>query len=312
MSDEDNWTRNALRDIALEGVKERRRARRWGIFFKLLLVGYIGSMSVLAFLPGGGLSTETITAPHAGVVRLEGPIMANSPASADKILEAIENALSASGAKGVILEINSPGGSPVQSGQIYRGIDALQEQYPNKAIIAVGQDAIASGAYYSAAAAEEIFVDPASLVGSIGVISRGFGFTEALSRLGVERRVYSAGEDKAGLDPFMPEDPEAIENLQLMLGEIQNQFISAVRQGRGERLNEQQANLFSGRTWTGQQAVDLGLADGFGDTKAVARLRFGTEEIVDYTAPRPLLDRLVERVGVSLRQGLFYSGFMAN
>ncbi|MBS3785589.1 MAG: S49 family peptidase, partial [Gammaproteobacteria bacterium] len=251
MSDEENWTRNALRDIALEGVKERRRARRWGIFFKLLLVGYIGGMSVLAFLPGGGLSTETITAPHAGVVRLEGPIMADSPASADKILEAVENALSTTGVTGVILEINSPGGSPVQSGQIFRGINALQEQYPNKAIVTAGQDIIASGAYYSAAATEEIFVDPASLVGSIGVISRGFGFTEALSRLGVERRVYSAGADKAGLDPFMPEDPKAVEDLEVMLSEIQDQFISAVRQGRGERLNEQETDLFSGRTWTG-------------------------------------------------------------
>ncbi|MRH77286.1 S49 family peptidase [Spiribacter sp. C176] len=312
MSDEDNWTRNTLRDIALEGVKERRRARRWGIFFKLLLVGYIGGMSILAFLPSGVLTTETATGPHAGVVRLEGPIMADSPASATNILGAIETALSVNATRGVILEINSPGGSPVQSGQIFRGINALQEQYPNKPIITVGQDIMASGAYYSAAATEEIFVDPASLVGSIGVISRGFGFTEALSRLGVERRVYSAGDEKAGLDPFMPEDPEAIEDLQTMLNEIQQQFVSAVRQGRGNRLNEQQDDLFSGRTWTGEQAVDLGLADGFGDTKAVAQMRFDTEEMVDYTTPRPLLDQLVERIGVSLRHGLFSSSFMAN
>lgn len=302
---DDNWSRETLRDIALEGIKERRRARRWGIFFKLLVVVYIAGMSVVAFLPNGLFAGDTVSEPHAGVVRLEGRIMANSPASASKILEGIESALSAKHSRGVILQINSPGGSPVQSGQIYRGINALQAEFPDKPIVAVAQDVMASGAYYVAAATAEISVDPASLVGSIGVITRGFGFTEALDRLGIERRVYRSGEQKSGLDPFLPEDPQAIADLEEMLDGVQQQFIDAVEAGRGERLNANHEMIFSGRTWTGQQAVELGLADTFGSTEEVALRLFGTTEIVDYTAPRPLLDRIVERVGVSLQAGFF-------
>lgn len=312
MTDDDQWTRQTLRDIALEGVKERRRARRWSIFFKLLLVGYIGGMTILAFLPSGLLSTDAQTGPHAGVVRIEGPIMADSPANAEAILDAIEEALAAKGARGVILQINSPGGSPVQSGQVYRGIMALRDRYPDKPIVTAAQDVMASGAYYIAAATEEIHVDPASLVGSIGVLSRGFGFAEALDRLGIERRVYTSGEQKAALDPFSPENPEAVENLETMLEHIQQQFMEAVIKGRGDRLIGQKDDLFSGRTWTGQQAIELGLADQLGSTKAVAIARFGTAETVDYTAPRPLLDRLFKRVGVTVRDQFWYPALRAD
>lgn len=304
---DDDWSRKTLRDIALEGIKERRRARRWGIFFKLLVVAYVASMSLIAFLPNGLFAGDTASEPHAAVVRLEGRIMANSPASASKILEAIESALSAKNTHGVILQINSPGGSPVQSGQIYRGINALRAEFPDKSIVSVAQDVMASGAYYVAAATEEISVDPASLVGSIGVITRSFGFAEALDRLGIERRVYHSGEQKSGLDPFMPEDPQTIAELEVMLDHVQQQFIDAVQAGRGERLNGSEEMLFSGRTWTGQQAVELGLADTFGSTEEVALRTFGTAKIVDYTAPRPLFDRLVERIGVSLQMGAFSS-----
>lgn len=303
--DEQRWERETLRDIALEGVKERRRARRWGIVFKVLILIYL--FALLALSPaldwlGGG---DEGPGPHTAAVDITGPIMTDSPASAETVIRSLEAAFGASQVAGVILRINSPGGSPVQSGRINDALKRLREAHPDIPVHAVAGDLMTSGAYYIAAGADRIFADKASLVGSIGVIMGGFGFTESLDKLGVERRLYTAGENKAFLDPFSDEDEEQVAHAREMLGEIHQQFIDVVRAGRGERLDEERAEqIFSGLIWTGERGLGLGLVDDLAGPREVAREVIGAEEIVDYTQRPGILERLTNRLGVSLGREL--------
>ncbi|MBL7249030.1 signal peptide peptidase SppA [Alloalcanivorax sp. C16-2] len=283
---------------------EQRKSRRWGIFFKSLGFIYLFSLLFLfsANRPGDSLA---VAEPHVAVVDLNGAIMADSPASADLISTGLREAFEADNAKAVILRINSPGGSPVQSSFVYNEIRRLRAEHPDKKLYAAITDMGASGAYYIASAADEIYADPASIVGSIGVIMANFGLQEAADKLGVERRVYTAGENKDILDPFAPVKDKDREHVQAMLDEIHQQFIGAVKQGRGDRLKvEGHPELFSGLFWTGQRALELGLVDGLKSPGQVARDVVGVERTVDYTVSASPLDKVLKKFGVSIGDGL--------
>jgi protease-4 len=294
MADE-GWERRALETLANDIVVERRRARRWAIFFRLLTLAIVvvGMLALFGFVgPTGKLCIDKCTA----VVHLEGEIEREGRASAQIVNEGLRAAFEHPGTRGVVLVVNSPGGSPVQAGQIYAEIKRLRAKYPKIPLHAVIEDMAASGGYYAAVAADRIYVDPASLVGSIGVLIDGFGFVGTLEKLGVERRVLAAGENKTFLDPFLPLKEPQREYAQKMLEDIHQQFIGAVRDGRGPRLKES-PDLFTGLVWNGQRAVDLGLADAFGSVDSVARDVFGAEEVVDFTPKEDLTNRLARRFG---------------
>lgn len=282
---------------------EHRRARRWGIFFKLLTFSYLFALLWL-FWAGSSIDTDDVI-PHAhtAVVDVSGPIMDGEDASADAIITALRSAFKADKSQAVILRINSPGGSPVQSGYVYDEIKRLRALYPQKKLYAVITDIGASGAYYMAAAADEIYADKASLVGSIGVISSSFGFVDLIDKLGVERRTLTAGENKAFLDPFSPLKSEDRAFWQTVLETTHKQFIGQVKAGRGDRLKGGD-ELFSGLVWTGEQALGLGLIDGLGSTSMVARDIIGVEKLVDYTARPQPLDRIIERLGIGVAKQL--------
>jgi protease-4 len=282
---------------------EHRRARRWGIFFKLLTFSYLFALLWL-FWSGSNFNAEDVVPQaHTAVVEVSGPIMDGEEASADAIITALRNAFKADRSHAVVMRINSPGGSPVQSGYVYDEIKRLRELYPQKKLYAVITDIGASGAYYMAAAADEIYADKASLVGSIGVISSSFGFVDLIEKIGVERRTLTAGENKAFLDPFSPLKDEDREFWQTVLETTHQQFIREVKNGRGDRLKGGD-ELFSGLIWTGEQALDLGLIDGLGSTSMVAREVVGVEKLVDYTARPQPLDRIIERLGIGVAKQL--------
>ncbi len=291
-----------LERIALEGLREQRRARRWSVFFRLAFLAYlvallgvlIAGREAAAPLPGGR---------YTALVELKGEIAADGPASADSIVRGLRAAFEHERTAGVILRINSPGGSPVQAGQIYDEIRRLREAHPDVPLYAVVTDIAASGAYYVAAAADEIYADKASLVGSIGVLMDGFGFTEAMRKLGIERRLLTAGERKGFLDPFSPARPEDIAHMKRLLEQVHRQFIRAVREGRGDRLKDD-PRIFSGLIWTGEEAVRLGLVDGLGSAGYVAREVIGAERIVDFTPKEDFLERLTERLGAAVARAL--------
>ncbi len=289
-----------LEKVLLASLVEQRRARRWSIFFKLLAVSLL-IMLVVLFTPQEMHTSGTW---HTGVVKVNGEISADTDASADNIILGLDAAFEAPRCKAVILSINSPGGSPVQADMIYREIWRLRKLHPDRKVYAVISDMGASGAYYIASAANEIYVSPASMVGSIGVIMGGFGFPDLLNKLGVERRVLTAGQHKAIGDPFSPVKPDEKTYLLSMLEAVHQQFIAAVRQGRGARLHET-PDIFSGLFWTGDQAVTLGLADGFGSAHEVARNIIHAPELVDYSHEGNPLDHAFKKLGVSATQGLF-------
>ncbi|HVL02717.1 MAG TPA: S49 family peptidase [Dongiaceae bacterium] len=278
---------------------EQRKSRRWGIFFKLLTLGYL-IVALLVFSAGKwGDGVPNSSKDHTALVDLNGIIMADADASADRVVKGLRAAFKAEHAKGVVLRVNSPGGSPVQSGMVYREIRRLKKEYPDKKIYAVITDAGASGAYYVSAAADEIYADPASLVGSIGVVSDGFGFVSAMDKLGVERRVYTSGDNKAMLDPFQPVDEQQKAYFSSILTDVHQQFIDAVKEGRGDRLKDD-PTIFSGLFWSGRQALELGLIDGLASPGQVAREMIGQEEIVDYTPQTSPLDALAGKLGVTM------------
>lgn len=295
---ESRWERDVLRDVAIEGIKERRRARRWGIFFKALAFIYL--FSLLALSPSCEWSNlgGTTVGEHTAVVDITGPIIADTATSAERIIRGLESAFEAEGVQGVVLNINSPGGSPVQSNRVNQAIARLRKANPDTPVFAVAGDICASGAYYIAVAADRIYANPASLVGSIGVLMNGFGFTEAMKDLGVERRLYTAGRNKSFMDPFSPMQERHVEHINQMLDEIHQQFIERVKAGRGDRLaNDEQ--LFSGLVWTGARARELGLLDDFGSVDSVARDVVGAETTINYTPQRSLLERVADNVGAS-------------
>ena len=289
-----------LERLVMEIVNERRRARRWSIFFRLAFLGLI-----LAIFLGGYMAEhagDQIAGPHTALVELNGEISASSMASADNINASLQDAFDDRGTKAVILRINSPGGSPVQASQINAEIWRLRAKHKNIPIYAVCDEVCASAAYYIAVATDKIYVNPASLVGSIGVLMDGFGFSGLMDKLGVTRRLLTAGANKGFMDPFspMPEDQKAY--AQTMLKQIHQQFIAAVEKGRGSRLkiNDQ---TFSGLVWTGESAVQQGLADGYGDTDTVARDVVHEKNLVDYTRHENVVDRLAKRFGASMGMG---------
>lgn len=293
-----HWERALINNIALEFLRDQRRGRLWGVFFKLAALLYVIALLVLIYADQFSDSVSA-TGSHSALVEVNGVIAPDSEASADKLITALRKAFEADQAKGIILRINSPGGSPVQSGYVNDEIARLKAKYPDKPVYAVAVDVCASGAYYIAVAADEIYVDQASLVGSIGVRMDSFGFSRAMEELGIERRLLVAGEHKGLLDPFSALKPFDQAFVERLLDGLHQQFITAVQAGRGERLKEDPA-LFSGLFWTGAESVELGLADGLGSSSSVARDLIGAEQIVVYSRKRDLLERLAEQFGTSL------------
>lgn len=291
----ENWEKEVLEKLAFSSIREQRRTRRWGIFFKSLTFLYL---FILLFLAMGwiGSSGMKIADKHTALVDLQGMLTSDSISSAENINASLREAFSDQNTQGVILRINSPGGSPVQAGYINDEILRLRSINPDIPLYAVVGDICASGGYYVAAAADKIFVDKASLVGSIGVMLDGFGFTETLEKLGIERRLLTAGESKGFLDPFSPIDTKQKEHAQNMLAEIHDQFVSVVRHGRGDRLKDI-PEIFSGIVWTGEKSIELGLADALGSVDYVAREIIKAEAIVDFTAKQGLAERFAKRFG---------------
>lgn len=291
-----------LEKLVSESQTEQRRARRWGVFFKLLTFIYlIGAL--LLFSPtvqqGGGFSALAAKGKeHTAVVKVRGVIAEEQEAGANTVVTGLRNAFEDKHTKAVILAINSPGGSPVQSNYIYDEMKRLRSKYPAIPLYAVIGDIGASGAYYIASAADKIYASESSLVGSIGVTAAGFGFVETLDKLGVERRNYTSGEHKSFLDPFSPEKPEERAFWQQVLSQTHEQFIRRVRDGRGERLKES-SDMFSGLIWNGEQALQMGLIDGYGSPGQVARDVVGAEDIVDYTPQKNPFDALTQKMGAS-------------
>ncbi len=294
------WERRLITKLAQASLKEQKRARRWSIFFKFLVFGYI--TFVLYMFSEPDLTTATITE-HTALVELQGLIADGENASADNIVSALRSAFEDEKTKGVILRINSPGGTPVQAGYIYDEILRLRASYPDIPLYAVVSDMAASGGYYVASAADEIYVSNSSIVGSIGVRIDNFGVVDAMEKLGIESRTISAGEHKTMLDPFAPIDEKAKVHLQSMVDEIHHQFIDAVRKGRGDRLKEFDG-LFTGLIWTGEKALELGLADNTGSASYVAREVIGAEDIVEFSVQEDALERLIDRLGVAITKTL--------
>lgn len=293
---EPGWERAVLEKLAFATLEEQRRARRWKVFFRfawLLVVLAVGAVVLYENTPGAD-----VIKPHTALVEIKGEIAADTPANADDIVDSMRSALEDEGAKALVLRIDSPGGSPVQAGIINDEIVRLRAKYQKPVYVVVGETC-ASAAYYIASAADEIYVDKASIVGSIGVLMDGFGFTGAMEKLGIERRLLTAGENKGFLDPFSPVQPKQVDYARTMVAEIHQQFIDVVRKGRGKRLKET-PDMFSGLFWSGAQAVELGLADGFGTVNSVARNEFKTEDIVDYTKHEGLPERVLKKFGASI------------
>lgn len=292
----DVWQRQLLEKIAMTSLSEQRRARRWGVLFKMLTFTYL---FVLLFMWLGWFNDEgsiSTSGKHTALINIEGVIAPDSSSSAANITKSLRDAFNDKNTQGVILHINSPGGSPVQAGIVNDEIGRLRAINPEVPLYAVIGDVCASGGYYVAVAADLIYVDKASLVGSIGVLLDGFGFTGALDKLGIERRLLTAGESKGFLDPFSPPDSHHLAHAQTMLGEIHEQFIQVVQQGRGDRLVDS-PEIYSGVIWTGQKSIELGLADAIGSTHFVAREVIMTERLVDFTAKQGFADRLAKRFG---------------
>jgi len=290
-----------LEKVATASVVEQRKARRWGIFFKFLTFAYL--LMIIGALMPSDASLPSVGGEHVALVSLDGIIAADAPANANTVVAGLRNAFAAEGSKAVILAINSPGGSPVQSGYINDEITRLRDKYPEKKLHAVIADLGASGGYYIAAAADNIYADKASLVGSIGVISAGFGFDGLMEKIGVDRRVYTSGESKAFLDSFQTQKETDVEFWQSVLAVTHAQFIDVVKRGRGERLLDD-PEIFSGLIWTGEQALAKGLIDGLGSAGYVAREVIGVDEIIDYTVQPNPFEQFARRIGASFSMGV--------
>ena len=300
---EDRWERAVIEKLALEMVIEKRRARRWGIFFKFVLVAF-AVLVALVWLDLWTPSAHTVVATrHTAVIDVKGVLESTGEASAEGINAALRAAFEDKKTAGVVLRINSPGGSPVQAGIVNDEIRRLRAKYPDIPLHAVVEEICASGAYYVAVAADRIYVDKASLVGSIGVLMDGFGFVGAMEKVGVERRLITAGENKGFLDSFSPLSDEHRKFAQSMIGEIHQQFIDVVRKGREGRLKES-PDTFSGLVWTGARAVELGLADDQGTVDSVARDVIKAEELVDFSPRKNLAERLAKRLGASAGEAI--------
>ena len=296
------WARNTLQELALSFYKEQRATRRWKIFFRSLWAVLFVWMLWIASHPPGMGKTE-VTRPHTALIEIHGEISDEAPSNARWLMNSLQEAFEDKDAKAVVMHINSPGGSPVQAGLINDEIQRLKAKH-DKPIYAVCSEMCASAAYYIAVGADRIYVNKASVVGSIGVLMDGFGFTGLMDKLGVERRMLTAGENKGLLDPFTPLDKNQRALAQQMLDNIHRQFIDVVKAGRGDRIKGG-SEVFSGLFWTGDKAIELGLADGLGSLDSVARDVVEAEEIIDYTRSENVAERLVKRFGMSVGEGMF-------
>jgi len=296
---DEGWERQVLERLALETLAERRRRRRWSVFFRLTTLACVAT--ALWIFGGFGEVEQLEGGRHTALISLEGEIAAKGEVSAEHVVASLQAAFADAGTQGVVLRINSPGGSPVQAGIISDEIVRLRTLHPQVPVFAVVEDICASGGYYVAAVADRIFVDKASIVGSIGVLMDGFGFAGLMERLGIERRLLTAGENKGFLDPFSPQQPKQLEHAKLMLQEIHAQFVDTVRKGRGGRLKET-PEMFSGLMWSGAKSVEMGLADGFGTVDSVARDVIKAENIRDYTQKQNLAERFAQRFGAGMAE----------
>ena len=305
----ENWERKILEKVALAAIQEQKRARHWGIFFKLLLFIYLFALLFIGM--GWWVKKDGLPGKHTALVEVRGVIGPEGMASADNVTTGLQDAFKDKRTQGVIVRINSPGGSPVQAGHINDEIRRLRAKYPNIPVYAVVEDICASGGYYVAVAADKIYVDKSSIIGSIGVLMDGFGFTGAMEKLGVERRLLAAGENKGFLDPFSPIQESQKAYAEKMLNEIHQQFINVVRQGRGKRLKET-SEMFSGLLWIGSKSIELGLADALGGVDYVAREVIKAEDIVDFTPRENIAERVARRFGAAMAETLVRLGAVSS
>ena len=299
-TDSNAWERKVIQDLAFAAIKEQRTSRRWGYVFKGFILLYLVAILVMAM---SNKDIQVYAEQHTALVEINGLIAADAEANADNIVTGLRDAFDNQQAQGLIIRLNTPGGSPVQSGIINDEIKRLKTTRPDFPVYAVIQDVCASGGYYIAVSAQEIYADKASIVGSIGVRMDSFGFTDTIAKLGVERRSITAGKNKAFLDPFLPMKDKDIQHAHNMLNNIHQQFINVVKEGRGDRLADN-PDLFSGLFWSGEQALPLGLIDGLANSSTVARDIIGAEEIVNYTPQPNYLDQFAGRFGTSISQAL--------
>ncbi|MDD1640688.1 MAG: S49 family peptidase [Methylococcaceae bacterium] len=300
-SRESGWEREVIEKLALAAVTEQTRARRWSVFFKSLMFAYLIAIFGVAMYPTikqdmGGNSKD-----HTAVIDVVGVIAEDKDSNAADIIESLRDAVKDKHTKGIILHSNSPGGSPVQSAYVYEEIRNIKKEHPDLPVYAVVSDICASGCYYIASASDKIFVNQSSLIGSIGVLMDGFGFVDVMQKLGVERRLLTAGAHKAMLDPFSPPKEDETKYMQGLLDQVHQQFIGAVKAGRGDRLKET-PDMFSGLVWTGEAGVKLGVADGFGNDDHVAKDIIGAEKLVDFTQQGRLIDKIAGKLGASFGQ----------
>jgi len=295
--------KSVVNELLLHSHKELRYQRRSRIFGYFLKGFLVIAFFIMAYVIGGsntGGKQGDKNKPHVAFVEIYGPIMSGQLADADRLIPALQQAFKEPLVKSIALRINSPGGSPVHAGRLYHEINELQKQYPDKPVYAVIEDLGASAAYYIASAADKIYVDQASMVGSIGVISAGFGFNEIMSKIGVERRVLTSGSNKALLDPYLPSDPKVQSYWKDMLAEIHEQFIAAVKEGRGNRLNIDYPDIFSGLVWTGAKSIEIGLTDGIGSLTSVSRDTINSVNLVNYTPAPDFLKQLANKTQANL------------
>ena len=300
LQNSNQWQQQTIEKLALSGLKEQQTARRWSTFFKILTFIYLFFLLMLAL---GWVGDKGVAGPHTALIEIAGVIEPGGEVNADAVIGSLNEAYDNVNTKGIILRFNTPGGSPVQSGIINDEIMRQKKLHPKIPVYGVVEDICASGGYYIAVATDKIYVDKGSIVGSIGVLMDGYGFTEAMKKVGVERRLLTAGDNKAMLDPFSPVNEKHQALAQNMLNEIHEQFKTVVREGRGARLKEN-AETFSGLFWSGEQSIKLGLADALGSAEYVAREVIKQEEIVDYTYQETVLDRFAKRLGASIAKAV--------
>ena len=298
-----DWEREIIEKLALAAVTEQTRARRWSVFFKSLLFVYLFAIFGMTIYPKIKQDLGVDSKYHTAVIDVVGVIAEGKDANATDIIESLRDAVKDKQTKGIILHSNSPGGSPVQSAYVYEEIRKIKKEHPDLPIFAVVSDICASGCYYIASASDKIFVNQSSLIGSIGVLMDGFGFVDIMQKMGVERRLLTAGAHKAMLDPFSPPKDDETKYMQGLLDQVHQQFIGAVKTGRGDRLKET-PDMFSGLVWTGEAGVKLGVADGFGNDDDVAKDIIGAEKLVDFTQQGSLIDKMTGKLGASFGQAI--------
>lgn len=299
----ESWEREILEKVALAAISEQTRARRWGVFFKSLTFLYLAILIGAALYPNVKKEMSADGKGHTAVIDIVGVIAEGKDVNADSVIKSLRAAVKDKNTKGIILHSNSPGGSPVQSAYIYQEIRSIKKENPKLPIYAVVSDICASGCYYIAAASDKIFVSPASLIGSIGVLMDGFGFVDTMKNIGVERRLLTAGTHKAMLDPFSPPKADETAYMQDLINQVHQQFITAIKDGRGNRLKET-PDMFSGLVWTGEEGIKLGIADAYGSDRSVAKDLIGADKLVDFTESEEIFDKIVGKMGSSFGHAL--------